>query len=196
MTPKPDTSSEGFSLRRWSRRKLDAARTEPAAAPAAAVPAAAVPAAAAPPAAGPPAAPAAAALTPVAPDLPPVESLTPESEFAAFFKPQVDEVVKRAALKQLFRDPRFNVMDGLDTYIDDYTKVDPISADVLKQLVQTRYIFDPPPTELTPEGHVVDATPAPTAEAPGLPPPTDTAQTASAEAAAPSAPGEAADAKR
>jgi Protein of unknown function (DUF3306) len=189
MTPKPDAakeSAEAFSLRRWSRRKLDAARAEPAATPAADLPAA--PAAATP---------AAQALPPVVAELPPVESLTPESDFTAFFKPQVDEVVKRAALKQLFRDPRFNVMDGLDIYIDDYTKADPIPADVLKQLVQARYIFDPPPTELTPEGHVVDAAVAPAEDAPGLPPPADTASAPPVEADAPSAPGDnPADAKR
>ncbi len=44
--------------------------------------------------------------------------------------------LKRAALKQLFRDPRFNVMDGLDTYIDDYTQADPIAPDVLADLLQ------------------------------------------------------------
>jgi hypothetical protein len=189
MTPKPDTpgqAADGFSLRRWSRRKLAAARAEPVAAPAADVPA--VPATTTPAAPG---------VTPVAAELPPIESLTPESEFAAFFQPEVDDAVKRAALKQLFRDPRFNVMDGLDTYIDDYTKADPIPADVLKQLVQARYIFDPPPTELTPEGHVVDATPAPAADAPGLPPPADAAPATPAEADAPSAPDEGvADAKR
>jgi hypothetical protein len=189
MTPKPDAakeSAERFSLRRWSRRKLDAARGEPAAMPAADLPAAPATTTPAP-----------SSLPPVAAELPPVESLTPESEFAAFFKPQVDEVVKRAALKQLFRDPRFNVMDGLDTYIDDYTKADPIPGDVLKQLVQARYIFDPPPTELTPEGHVVDAAVAPAADAPALPPPADAAPAPPAEADAPSAPSDdPADAKR
>ena len=189
MTPKPDAakeSAEGFSLRRWSQRKLDAARAETVIAPATDVPAA--PAGTLPqtPAPG-----------PVTPELPPIESLTPESEFAAFFKPQVDEGVKRAALKQLFRDPRFNVMDGLDTYIDDYTKADPIPDDVLKQLVQARYIFDPPPTELTPEGHIVDAPAAPAADAPVLPPPADIASAPPIEADAPSAPEEgSADAKR
>src|SRR5205807_492932 len=43
---------------------------------------------------------------------------------------------KRAALKQLFRDPRFNIMDGLDTYIDDYTKADPIPPDIVADLLQ------------------------------------------------------------
>ena len=88
--------------------------------------------------------------------LPPVESLTFDSEFAPFLKPEVDETLKRAALKQLFRHPRFNIMDGLDTYIDDYTKADPIPPDMLSKLAHTRYIFDPPQTELTTEGHFID----------------------------------------
>jgi hypothetical protein len=65
-----------------------------------------------------------------------VESLTFESDFTAFLRPGVDDKVKRAALKQLFRDPRFNIMDGLDTYIDDYTKADPIPPDILADLLQ------------------------------------------------------------
>jgi hypothetical protein len=68
--------------------------------------------------------------------LPPIESLHFDSDFTAFLRPEVDEKLKRAALKQLFRDPRFNVMDGLDTYIDDYTKADPIPTDVLAGLLQ------------------------------------------------------------
>jgi hypothetical protein len=32
------------------------------------------------------------------------------------------------------RDPRFNVMDGLDVYIDDYSKPDPIPEEWLGQL--------------------------------------------------------------
>ncbi len=97
---------------------------------------------------------------PVAPDaippLPPIESLTIDSEFAAFFKPDVPEATKRAALKQLFRDPRFNVMDGLDVYIDDYTQPDPIPAEMMKQLLHSRHTFNPPKTEVNAEGHVVD----------------------------------------
>jgi hypothetical protein len=113
--------AERFSLSRWSRRKLAAAAEAPAPAPAPAV----VPASA-PGVSGPPA--------PV--ELPPVESLTFESDFTAFLRPGVDDKVKRAALKQLFRDPRFNIMDGLDTYIDDYTKADPIAPDILADLMQ------------------------------------------------------------
>ena len=150
MTVKRDTAApERFSLRRWSQRKL--AARQPATLPSGAD---------TPPATDstrplvPEVPPAAGA---VAKELPPVESLTFESEFAQFLKPDVDETIKRAALRKLLRDPHFNVMDGLDTYIDDYTKADPIPADMLKQLVQTRYIFDPPKTETTAEGHVIDS---------------------------------------
>src|SRR3974390_2637024 len=50
------------------------------------------------------------------------------SDFLAFFSPEVDESLKRAALKKLFADPHFNVMDGLDVYVDDYSKPVALSA--------------------------------------------------------------------
>jgi hypothetical protein len=117
-----------FSLARWSQRKLEAAQAPPAT----------------PPATPPASAPAPAAGAPVTAELPPVESLTFASDFTPFLRPEVDDQVKRAALKQLFRDPRFNVMDGLDTYIDDYTQADPIAPDVLADLMQ-RGLFGAPP---------------------------------------------------
>jgi Protein of unknown function (DUF3306) len=83
-------------------------------------------------------------------ELPSLESLTFESDFTGFLRANVEESVKRAALKKLFRDPRFNVMDGLDTYIDDYTKNDPISDEMLKQLDHARSTFlglEPPAQE-------------------------------------------------
>ena len=93
-------------LRRWSQRKLDAARAPE------------------PPKAAP------APSAPEAP-LPSIDSLTFESDFAAFMQSKVAESVKRAALKKLFSDPRFNIMDGLDVYIDDYSKDDPIPQAML-----------------------------------------------------------------
>jgi hypothetical protein len=118
-------SAERFSLSRWSRRKLAAAAEAPAPTPAPAP--AVVPAPATAP----------GVPTPSATlELPPVESLTFDSDFTAFLQPGVDDKVKRAALKQLFRDPRFNIMDGLDTYIDDYTKADPIPPDIVADLLQ------------------------------------------------------------
>jgi hypothetical protein len=90
------------------------------------------------------------------PPLPPVESLTFESDFSLFMRPGVDETVRRAALRQLLRDPRFNVMDGLDVYIDDYSKPSPIEPEVVRSLMQARYIFSPPKTRVTAEGCVED----------------------------------------
>ena len=66
--------------------------------------------------------------------LPPVESLTIESDFSPFFQPKVPEELRRKAVKKLFADPHFNVMDGLDTYIDDYSKPDPILPGMLRQI--------------------------------------------------------------
>lgn len=76
-------------------------------------------------------------------ELPPVDSLTFESDFTAFLKQNVEETVKRAALKKLLHDPRFNIMDGLDTYIDDYSKDDPIPEEMLKKLEHARGILFP-----------------------------------------------------
>lgn len=124
------SAPEGFSLKRWSRRKLEAARSEsptptaPAAPPTAANVAVA---SSSLPAAVPPA----AAIPRV---LPPVDSLTPDSDFSAFMNPEVDELVKRAALKKLFSDPRFNVMDGLDIYVGDYSQPDPMPEGMLEKL--------------------------------------------------------------
>jgi hypothetical protein len=75
------------------------------------------------------------------PDLPPIDKLTPDSDFRAFFHPKVGEDVRRAALKKLFSDPRFNVMDGLDVYIDDYSKTEPIPPAMLAGLRQAQNIL-------------------------------------------------------
>jgi hypothetical protein len=143
---------ERFSISRWSRRKL-AANVE-ASAPQSPVPTNAM--AAAPASASSPA--------PVAAELPSIDSLGFDSDFTAFLRPEVDEKLKRAALKQLFRDPRFNVMDGLDTYIDDYTKADPIPADVLKDLLQRGFSAAAPaapsPDETAPREAIPSTGPA------------------------------------
>jgi hypothetical protein len=75
------------------------------------------------------------------PELPAVDKLTFESDFRAFFHPKVGDDVRRAALKKLFSDPRFNVMDGLDVYIDDYSKNEPIPPAMLAGLRQAQNIL-------------------------------------------------------
>ncbi len=74
------------------------------------------------------------------PTLEEVKSLTPSSDFSRFVAPGVDSGVKNAAMKKLFTDPHFNVMDGLDTYIDDYGRADPIPKSMLRQMVQARML--------------------------------------------------------
>ena len=73
-------------------------------------------------------------------DLPPVESLTPDSDFTRFMQPDVPRASRNAAMKKLFTDPHFNVMDGLDIYIDDYTKEDPIPESMLRELAQSKML--------------------------------------------------------
>jgi len=58
-------------------------------------------------------------------------------DFSAFMRPDVDPAVQQAAMKKMFSDPHFNVMDGLDIYIDDYSKPDPIPLEMLKRMVQS-----------------------------------------------------------
>lgn len=60
-----------------------------------------------------------------------------DPDFSAFMRPDVDPSVQQAALKKMFSDPHFNVMDGLDIYIDDYSNPEPLPAEMLKRLVQS-----------------------------------------------------------
>jgi hypothetical protein len=77
---------------------------------------------------------------PPPPTLDEVKALTPASDFSRFVAPGVDAEVKNAAMKKLFADPHFNVMDGLDTYIEDYGRADPIPKAMLRQMVQARVL--------------------------------------------------------
>lgn len=151
-------------LSRWSRRKLDVAKETEAPMPA-----------------PPPPAPPASAQAAAPPELPPVETLKGlASEYKEFLRPEVDEKLRQAALKKLFHDPHFNVMDGLDTYIDDYSKPDPIPEAMLKTLSHARgLLFDEKKEE--------EAQSAP--EKPTTSPPPQTPQiTDAAPEAAPAAP--------
>lgn len=114
---KPKETAEEF-LSRWSKRKQEL-RAE-AQAPRPAQPA-------------PPATP--------APELPAVEKLTMDSDYSGFFHPKVDEALRRNALKKLFSDPHFNIMDGLDTYIDDYSITEPIPAAMLAEMKSAQNIL-------------------------------------------------------
>lgn len=123
--------AEDNFLSRWSRRKVEA-RAGVAEAPPPAAPVAAPAADAMPPESA-PAEPA---------PLPPVESLTPESDFTPFMNPEVDGETRSKALKALFADPHFNTMDMMDVYVDDYSKPDPIPASWMDKLEQLSHLGD------------------------------------------------------
>lgn len=76
-----------------------------------------------------------------APPLPTLEDVAKidrfDPDFSAFMKPDVDPAVQQAALKKMFTDPHFNIMDGLDIYIDDYSKPDPLPPGMLERMVQS-----------------------------------------------------------
>lgn len=147
---------EGF-LSRWSRRKAQArAGVEPPEpleqldppGPRMAAPAP-VPAAGhdAPPEARPAAAPAdSPAPAEPLPTLQDALRLTPQADFRPFVRPEVAPEVRNAALRRLFADPHFNQMDGLDVYIDDYSKPDPLPAALARRMVAAQFmrLFDEP----------------------------------------------------
>jgi Protein of unknown function (DUF3306) len=68
-----------------------------------------------------------------------VEQLTAQSDFSAFTAKSVDADVRNAAMKKLFHgEPQFNVMDGLDVYIDDYNTPDPLPKAIMRTMLQAR----------------------------------------------------------
>lgn len=137
---------DGF-FSRWSRRKAQARTGEPlpepaapAAPPVPPAPVAAAPAAEPAPGAAAAAPGAEAAEAPPPPTLEDTQHLTPASDFRRFVAKDVPPDVRNAAVKKLFADPHFNVMDGLDIYIDDYTKTEPIPATMMAQMVSAQFL--------------------------------------------------------
>lgn len=108
--------SDGF-LNRWSRLKSES-KDRPA---------------------PPPAAPEAAAapvetVTEIPPELPPIDSLTKESNFSAFLQAGVPEDLRRAALSKLWSsDPMFTQPEVFDLHMEDY------NAHPLGEVVKTAW---------------------------------------------------------
>lgn len=69
-----------------------------------------------------------------------VKLLDKNSDFKPFMAGDVGPDVRNAAMKKLFADPHFNVMDGLDIYIDDYSKSDPIPESMLRQMASAKFL--------------------------------------------------------
>ena len=81
-----------------------------------------------------------AAESPKLPTLSDVEQLTPDSDFSTFMTQGVSPEVRNAAMKKLFTDPHYNVMDGLDIYIGDYNTPDPLPAGMLAKMVGAQFL--------------------------------------------------------
>jgi hypothetical protein len=79
-------------------------------------------------------------VEPSPPTLADAQALTPESDFRPFVGRNVAPEVKNTAFKKLFADPQFNVMDGMDTYIDDYSQSTPIPDSVLRQMASAKFL--------------------------------------------------------
>jgi hypothetical protein len=118
--PSADTEHAGEDfLQRWSRRKAHA-REEML-----------HPATTADPAEAPPVAdpqPEPPPLTDA--DMPPVDSLTEDSDVSGFFSPGVSDKLRRIALRKIFSLSIYNVRDGLDDYDEDFTVFEPLGDTV------------------------------------------------------------------
>ena len=70
--------------------------------------------------------------------MPPLNSLTEDSDFSPFLSPGVSEGLRKQALRQLFGSPGFNIRDGLDDYDDDFRNFaalgDLITSDMKHQM--------------------------------------------------------------
>jgi hypothetical protein len=128
--------ANGF-LGRWARRKNDVLLGKPLTEPDAPAPLVAV----------------APVVSPVHGDVPvqelepepalsldDVKLLTKDSDFKPFMAQNVGPDVRNAAMKKLFEDPHFNIMDGLDIYIDDYSISEPIPESMLRQMASAKFL--------------------------------------------------------
>ena len=112
------------------------------------------------------------------PSMADVAVLTRESDYSRFVTTGIDPAVRNAAMKKLFSDPHFNIMDGLDTYIGDYSQPDPIPLSMLRSMNQAislglfddevdESVTNAPATSLAcPDGEAL----APLAQSPSGPP--------------------------
>jgi hypothetical protein len=124
----PAADSREDFLARWSRRKLDARHDAPEVPGDTAV--AVTPS-------GTPAVEPERELTDA--DMPPIETLDADSDYAAFLSPGVSDDLRQQALRKLFSQPDFNSTDGLNDYDEDFTQFAGLGSIVtheMKRLLQ------------------------------------------------------------
>ena len=99
-------NSASSFLRRWSQRKLESAVHQAVSAPEAPQPSA----------------------------LPTTESLGFDADFSPFMQQGVDAETRRNALRKLFMTDHYRAMDGLDVYVEDYSRPALLTSDLLQTL--------------------------------------------------------------
>jgi hypothetical protein len=69
-----------------------------------------------------------------------VAAITPEfdGDFSMALHPEIARDERQAALRKLFMTDHYRVMDGLDVYVDDYSKPELLSAELLEKLDHAR----------------------------------------------------------
>ena len=153
---KPVQPAEGISLSRWSRLKRAAADEQVALSAVRAEPVDALVASETGNDCRSPSAQIEAAAKADYAELPPISAISLAEDFTPFMQARVPQALKQQALKALFKEPHFNVMDGLDIYIDDYTVFEPISPEVMATLSSWKTIMNPPQQVVTDGGYAVD----------------------------------------
>ncbi|GAB4348000.1 MAG: hypothetical protein Kow006_08240 [Gammaproteobacteria bacterium] len=72
------------------------------------------------------------------PSLPPLEAIDADSDCSGFLSPEVDESLRKLALRKLFHAADFNVVDGLNEYDEDFTLFEPLGDIVPHNLKRWR----------------------------------------------------------
>lgn len=73
-------------------------------------------------------------------------------DIKAFMVDKVSAELKNKAFKALFSRPEFNVMDGLDIYIDDYNKFTPLSKEDIGKMTLSKQLLSRPDLEIPKKG--------------------------------------------
>lgn len=86
-------------------------------------------------------------------DLPPLDGLTKDSDYTPFLQAGIPDIIKRKALRLLWRrDPFFNLRDGLNEYDDDYTIINTAISELTGNYKVGRgYLSDQELRDMTPE---------------------------------------------
>ncbi|PQJ25633.1 hypothetical protein BSZ31_12325 [Limnobacter sp. SAORIC-690] len=75
-------------------------------------------------------------------------------DIKAFMVDKVSTELKNKAFKALFSRPEFNVMDGLDIYIDDYSKFTPLSQEDIGKMTLSKQLLSRPDLEIPKKGDI------------------------------------------